>query len=550
MINLTINNLPVAVPEGATILDAAVKAGIDIPTLCYLKEINAIGACRICVVEVKGARGLVTACVYPVTEGMVVQTNTKRVLDARRRTLNLILSNHNQDCTSCGRSHNCELQALANAYGADRNQFAGAMQEGRVDDSTGYLVRDNSKCILCRRCEAVCRKVQDTGVIGANQRGFKTHIGCAFELPLNQSPCGACGQCINVCPTGALSERSEIEDVVAALSDPKKHVVVGTAPAVRAAIGEEFGLPLGTNAEGKMATALHMLGFDRVLDVNMTADLTIMEEGTEFLHRLKEGGTLPMITSCSPGWIRYVEAYYPELLPNVSSCKSPQQMFGAIVKSYYAQKNGIDPHDIYVVSVMPCIAKKAEKLRADQGRDGMPDIDAVLTTRELAKLIRRYGISFNALPDGTFDHPFGASTGAGVIFGTGGGVMEAALRTVAELVNGRPLENVEFKKVRAGHEIKEATVPLDGIDVKVCVVNGLSNVKKVMENVKAGKAQYHFIEVMCCPGGCINGGGQPLVPSKVRNATDYLSLRRNALYTQDKKSALRKSHENPIVKEI
>ncbi len=550
MVNIKINNIPVSVEEGTTILQAAKKIGIRIPTLCYMKDINAIGACRICVVEVKGARSLVAACVYPVNEGMEVFTDTPKVRASRKTTLELILSDHNKSCLSCDRNTHCELQDLSYEYGCDINRFSGEHHECEKDVSTPYLVRDNSKCVLCRRCVAVCRKIQEVGVIGPVKRGFKTHIGCAFENDLNDSPCVACGQCINVCPTGALHEREEIDEVRAAIADPEKIVIAGPAPSVRAGLGEEFGYPMGTNVEGKMITALRMLGFDKVFDVNFSADLTIMEEANELVERIQKGGKLPMFTSCSPGWVRYLEYYYPELIPNVSTCKSPQQMFGAIVKTYYAEKLGVDPSKLYVVSIMPCTAKKFEKGRPDQSASGYPDIDAVLTTRELAKMIKQNGILFNELVDGEVDSPLGIYTGAGVIFGATGGVMEAALRTAAETITGKPLENVEFKKVRGTKGIKEATYDIGGKTVKVAVASGIANAKKICEKVSKGKCDYTFIEIMCCPGGCVNGGGQPIMSSVVRENTDYKALRASVLYKADKKCGLRKSHDNPVIKEI
>lgn len=547
MVHLKINNIPVEVKEGSTILEAAKVAGINIPTLCYLKEINEIGACRVCVCEVKGARSLVAACVYPVNEGMEVFTNTEKVRKSRKTTLELLLSDHKKECLSCVRSTNCELQKLSNEYGCDENRFQGARSEYEEDNSTSYLVRDNEKCILCRRCVAVCKKVQEVAVIAPSRRGFNTHIACAFESDLNDAPCVACGQCVAVCPTGALREREEIDNVREAINDPEKVVVVAAAPAVRAAIGEEFGYPIGTNTEGKMFTAMRMLGFDKVFDVNFGADLTILEEANELLHRVKEGGTLPMFTSCSPGWIRFVEYYYPELIPNLSSCKSPMQMFGATVKTYWAQKEGIDPKNIYVVGVMPCTAKKFEKTRDDENASGYPDIDAVLTTRELAKMIKNSGILYNELPDGTFDNPLGEFTGAGVIFGATGGVMEAALRTAAEKLTGKPLDNVEFKQVRGIKGIKEAEYDLNGTKVKVAVASGLTNAKELCEKIKKGECDYTFVEVMCCPGGCVNGGGQPIQSAYTRRQVDLRSKRAKALYDEDKKAKIRKSHENEAV---
>lgn len=550
MVNLKINGINVSVPEGSTVLEAARAAGIRIPTLCYLKDINAIGACRICMVEVKGARGMVAACVYPVAEGMEVTTNSDKVINARKTTLELILSDHNRSCLSCSRNLNCELQALSKEYGCDATKFQGITNESKVDDSTDYLVRDNSKCILCRRCVAVCKSLQDVAVIGATERGFATKIGCAFDEDLKNNPCVACGQCINVCPTGALHEKEELDDVKAALADPEKTVIVACAPAVRAGIGEEFGYPIGTNVEGKLATALKRLGFDKVFDVNFAADMTIMEEATELLERIQEGGKLPLITSCSPGWIRYMEYYYPELIENVSSCKSPQQMFGALVKTYWAQKNNIDPKNIYVVSIMPCVAKKFEKNRDYENASGYPDIDASLTTRELARFIKEKGILFNLLPDGEMDNPMGEFSGAGVIFGATGGVMEAALRTAVEKLTGETLGKLDFKEVRGTAGIKEASYKVGGLNVKVAVASGLSNAKVLCEKIKKGEADYQFVEIMCCPGGCVNGGGQPILDTYTRREVDFKALRAKALYDEDKAKKIRKSHENPIVKDI
>lgn len=550
MVNLKINNIPVTVEEGTTILEAARKAGIRIPTLCYLREINAIGACRVCVVEVKGARNLVASCVYPVSEGMEVFTNTERVLKSRKKTLELILSDHNKNCLSCVRSGNCELQALSYEYGCDTTNFTGVMNIHEPDTSTEYLVRDNSKCILCRRCVAACAKRQEVAVIGANDRGFSTHIGTAFDKGLADVPCVACGQCITVCPTGALREKDETEKVMAAINDPAKHVVVGVAPSVRVGLGEEFGFPMGVNVEGKMVTALRMLGFDRVFDVDFAADLTIIEEGHEFLHRLNSGGTLPLITSCSPGWVKFIEHYYPDLLGHLSSCKSPMAMFGAVSKTYYAEKFGIDPKSIYTVAVMPCTAKKFEKTRPELSAAGMPDIDAVLTVRELARMIKKNGIMFKDLPDSEFDAPMGIASGAGLIFGATGGVMEAALRTLSEVVDGKELEHLDFNEVRGTKGIKEATYNIGGKEVKVAVASGLSNAKILMDKIKDGTADYHFIEIMCCPGGCVNGGGMPIQNADVHNNLDIRAERAKAIYNSDKLMKIRKSHENPAIKQI
>lgn len=550
MVNLKINNIDVSVPAGSTILQAAKSANIEIPTLCYMKEINEIGACRICVVEVKGARSLVASCVYPVNEGMEVFTSTPRVLKARRMTLELLLSNHNRKCLSCIRSGSCELQALCNEYGVDNDgKYDGAKTESEIDDSAAHMYRDNSKCILCRRCIAVCEKNQAVSVIGANERGFATHVGSPFEALLDETSCVSCGQCIVNCPTGALSEKDSTGKVWEALSDDSKHVIVQTAPAVRAAIAEEFGNPIGTDGEGKMVAALRRLGFDGVYDTDIAADLTIIEEANELVERIKNGGKLPMITSCSPGWIKYCEYNFPDLLDNLSTCKSPQQMFGALAKTWYADKMGIDPKDIYVVSVMPCTAKKFEIGREDEDAAGVPDVDAVITTRELARMIKRAGINFNGLADEKFDMPLGSSTGAGVIFGATGGVMEAALRTAVETITGKELPNLEFTEVRGMEGIKEASYEVGGLTVKVAVASGLANAKELMKKVRKGEVDYQFIEIMACPGGCVNGGGQPVVAASVRNFEDVRGKRAAVLYNIDKNMPLRKSHENPVLKE-
>ncbi|MEG1366093.1 MAG: [FeFe] hydrogenase, group A, partial [Oscillospiraceae bacterium] len=488
-LHIKINNVPYDVDAGCTILEAAHAAGVEIPTLCYLKDINAIGACRICVVEVKGARGLVTACVYPVTDGMEIFTNTEKVQKARKTNLELVLSTHDQNCLSCVRSTDCELQKLCRDYGVNGMRFIGSRPRYDIDSSAAHMVRDNNKCILCRRCVAACRENQAVGVIGANERGFNTHIGCAFEAELGASPCVSCGQCIVVCPTGALTEKDDTAKVWAAIQDPDKHVVVQPAPSVRATLGEAFGMPIGTNVEGKLAAALRRLGFDKVFDTDTAADFTIMEEATEFIGRVQNKGALPMITSCSPGWIKFCETYYPEFIPNLSSCKSPQGMFGSLTKTYYAEKMGIDPKDIVCVSVMPCTAKKFEIGRADMSAagEGIPDVDISITTRELARMIGRAGISFTDLPDEQFDPMLGESTGASVIFGATGGVMEAALRTAVEVITNADSPAVDFMEVRGTSGIKEASYTVGGLTLNVCVASGLSNCAKVLDSVKSGE---------------------------------------------------------------
>ena len=550
MVNVKVNGIAVSVPKGSTILEAARAAGVEIPTLCYLKEINEIGACRICVVEATGARGLVTACVYPVNEGMEITTNSDKVQKARRTTLELILSTHEKKCLSCVRSGDCELQKLCRDYGVeDSGKYDGFRRVYEKDESAAHLVRDNNKCILCRRCVAACRQ-QYVSVIGANDRGIDTHIACAFEKPLDDVPCISCGQCIVVCPTGALTEKDDTDKVWAALNDPSKHVVVQTAPSIRATLGECFGMPIGTNVEGKMAAALRRLGFDKVFDTDFGADLTIVEEANEFVQRVKNGGVLPMVTSCSPGWVKFAEYYYPEQLEHLSTCKSPQQMTGAVIKTWYAEKNGLDPKDIVVVSVMPCTAKKFEIGRDDQDAAGVPDVDVAITTRELARMIQRAGIAFTALPDEEFDSPLSEDTGAAVIFGATGGVMEAALRTANDWLTGKDNEAVEFHEVRGTEGIKEAVYSIAGMDVKVAVASGAANANYVMSRIKDGTADWHFVEIMGCPGGCVNGGGQPIQPASVRNTVDLKAVRAKALYEQDASMALRKSHQSPIIKKL
>lgn len=551
MITLKINGVEVSAPAGSTILEAARLAHMEIPTLCFLKEINAIGACRICVVEVKGAKTLVTACVYPVSQGMEVWTNTPKVLEARKKTLQLILSDHDRKCLSCVRSGNCELQKLCREYKVDDEcLYEGNRNQYELDETAAHMVRDDNKCILCRRCTSTCEKVQGIGVIGANERGFATYIGSPFGMGLGETSCVSCGQCIAVCPTGAIYEKDYTKQVFEAIADPEKFVIVQTAPAVRAALGEAFGLPIGTDVEGKMAAALRRMGFDKVFDTNFSADLTIMEEANEFVERVKNGGVLPLITSCSPGWVKYCEHYFPDMTEHLSSCKSPQQMFGAIAKSYYAEKIGIDKEKMVVVSVMPCTAKKFEIGRPDQDGAGVPDVDIAITTRELARMIERAGIRFTDLPEEKFDMPLGLATGAGVIFGATGGVMEAALRTAVETLTGEELKALDFTDVRGIQGIKEASYEVAGMNVKVAVASGLGNARELLNKVKNGEAEYHFIEIMGCPGGCVNGGGQPQQPGSVRNFVDLRAERAKVLYTLDENNPIRKSHENPAIKEI
>ncbi len=552
MINVIIDGKEYSVRKGATILEACKSVGIEIPTLCYLKDINEIGACRICVVEVKGARSLVASCVYPLDrDGTEIMTHSPAVLKSRKLTLELLLSNHDKKCLSCVKNGECEFQKLCADYGVeDEHKYEGMTIHYEKDTSMPHLIRDNNKCVLCRRCVAVCDKNQAVAVIGPNERGFKSHIGCAFELKLDEVACVACGQCITVCPTGALTEVDDTQKVWDALADKSKHVIVHTAPSIRATLGECFGMPIGSLVTGKMVAALKRLGFAGVYDTNVTADLTIMEEANELIERVKNGGKLPLITSCSPGWVKFCEHYYPDMLENVSSCKSPQQMFGAVAKTWYAEKMGIDPKDIFVVSIMPCTAKKFEIGRDGQDASGYPDTDVSLTTRELARMIKRAGINFTALPDEEFDAPLGIGSGAGTIFGATGGVMEAALRTAVETLTGKPAANIEFNEVRGTDGVKEAEYDVAGLKVKVAVASGLVNARKVLDMVKSGEKDYTFIEIMGCPGGCVNGGGQPVQPASVRNFVDLKALRAAALYKDDENLPIRKSHENPVVKTL
>ena len=550
IITLTIDNQKIQVPKGTTILEAARKAGIDIPTLCFLKEINEVGDCRMCIVEVEGRRGFATSCITKVEEGMVVHTNTPDVVDARRVVLDLIVSNHKIDCLKCIRNGNCELQDLCKRFNIQDIEFAGEMQSHKVDDLSPSIVRDADKCVLCRRCTATCKNVQNIGAIACINRGFESCISTTDEKSLNDVNCTFCGQCIEACPTGALHEKDTTEEVWAKLRDPETVVIVQTAPAVRVALGEEFGMEIGTNVTGKMVTALKRLGFDKVFDTNTGADFTIMEEANEFIERFTSNDNLPMITSCSPGWIKFIEMNYPELLPHLSTCKSPHQMFGALIKTYYAEKENIDPKKIYMVSVMPCIAKKFERQRDEMVNDGLYDVDNVITTRELARMIKQGNIEFTTLDDSEFDLPMGEATGAAAIFGTTGGVMEAALRTAQDTLTGEDLPKIDFEQVRGGEGIKRATVNIAGKDIKVVAASGLANARRILEEIKLGKADYQFVEIMACPGGCVMGGGQPIKSSKIRSEVDVRALRANALYSIDEKSTIRKSHENPIIKKI
>ena len=553
-VNVKINGRDYAVPANATVLEAARAAKIDIPTLCYLKDINEIGACRLCLVEVsEGGRPfrMVTACVYPVTDGMEIKTNTPKIIASRKMNLELLLSNHDKKCLECVRSTNCELQTLCRQYGVNESRFQGATNHYTIDDKTP-IIRDNNKCILCRRCVAVCGKVQGVGVIGANDRGFDTHIASAFENPLAATSCINCGQCIVNCPVGALYERDDTEKVFEALANPDKHVLICTAPSVRAQIGECFGYEPGTDCEGKMVAALRALGFEGVYDMNLTADLTIVEEATELVGRIQGGGALPMITSCSPGWIKFCEHYFPEMTENLSTCKSPQQMFGAVVKTYYAQKMGWNPEDIFFVSAIPCTAKKFEVGRPDQSAagNGIPDVDVAITTREVGRMIQKAGIDFRHLEDEAFDAPFDIGSGAGAIFGATGGVMEAALRYAAELILHTKLEKVDFPEVRGTEGIKVAAYKLGDLTVRVAVASGTGNAKELLNKVKSGELDVQFIEIMACPGGCVNGGGQPIQPAHVRASVDLRAVRAAVLYNDDSLNNLRKSQDNLAVQKL
>lgn len=546
MINLTIDGRNIEVPEGTTILQAAAKLNIDIPTLCYLKEINEIGDCRMCLVEVEGKRGFATSCIQKVEEGMVVHTKTPEVLEARKTMLDLILSNHHQDCNNCVRKENCELQDLIKQFDKEKTVYEGTKNIYEIDDKSPSIVRDPNKCILCRRCVSMCNKVQKIGAIGVTERGFNSCVSTAGHNSLNDVNCTFCGQCIEVCPTGALREKDSTQIVWDKINDKNTYVIVQTAPSVRVALGEEFGMPIGTNVEGKMVNALKQMGFDKVFDTNTGADFTIVEEGTEFIKRLQNNDNLPMITSCCPGWVKYIEMNYPENIGHLSSCKSPHEMFGALLKTYYAKKEEIDPSKMFVVSVMPCIAKKYERQREEMKQD----VDAVITTRELARMIKQAKIDFVNLEDAKFDDPMGEATGAAAIFGVTGGVMEAALRSVSEIVTGKPLDKISFEQVRGESGIKRAEIEIGDKKVKVAVAHGLANAQTIMEEIKSGKADYQFVEIMACPGGCITGGGQPIKNAKIQEEVDIHKKRAEAMYSIDEKSVIRKSHENPVLKQI
>ncbi len=550
MVNLKIDGKEISVEEGTTILEAARQNGIDIPTLCFLKDINEVGDCRMCIVEVEGRRGFATSCIQKVEEGMNVSTTSNAVIEARKTVLDLILSNHHRDCLTCNRNGNCELQAIAEKLHVDNVQFEGEKTQKPIDDKSPSIVRDANKCILCRRCVSTCKKVQEIGAIDCVNRGFESCISTSYDSSLNDVNCTFCGQCIEACPTAALREKENIQDVWRKIRDKEAYVVVQTAPAVRVALGEEFGMPIGTNVTGKMVTALKRIGFDKVFDTNTGADLTIMEEANEFIERLKNNGVLPMITSCSPGWVRFAEQNFPENMEHLSSCKSPHQMFGAIIKSYFAEKYNVPKEKICTVSVMPCVAKKYECTRPEMEVDGIRDVDYVITTRELAKMIKQANINFVDLEDTNFDQPMGEASGAGAIFGTTGGVMEAAVRTAVDTLEGKSIDKVEYKEVRGEKGIKEAVLNVAGKEIKIAVASGLANARKIMEQIKEGKSPYHFIEIMACPGGCVMGGGQPIKNSKTRATVDVAQLRKNAIYTIDEKSTIRKSHENPVMKQL
>ena len=550
MIKLNIDGIDVEVEKGTTILQAARKVNINIPTLCFLKGVNATGDCRMCIVDIEGRRGFSPSCNTLAEEGMKVKTNTIEVNEARRTILDLILSAHNRDCLTCVRNGNCELQDLCKQFGVTNIKYEGEKVKPHIDDLSPSIVRDSSKCILCKRCVSTCKNIQNICAIDFAGRGFSSRIAPTGDKSLNNVNCTFCGQCILACPVGALKEKDDTQIVWEKLRDDNTYTVVQVAPAVRVALGEEFGMPVGTNVKGKIVTALKMLGFNKVFDTNTGADFTIVEEANEFVERLEKNEELPMITSCSPGWINFIEMNYPDLLSNLSTCKSPHQMFGALLKSYYAEKENIDPKKMFVVSVMPCVAKKYERAREEMKNNDLYNVDAVITTREFARMIKQANIDFVNLKDEEFDSPMGEATGAAAIFGTTGGVMEAALRTAYEIITGKELKNIDFMDVRGEKGIKRASVTIGGKEIKVAVAHGLGNARKVLDEIKEGKADYQFVEIMACPGGCIMGGGQPIVNSKKRLDLDIRTLRANALYNIDKESKLRKSHENPILIKI
>ena len=545
MVQLTINNIKVNAEAGMTILDAAKSVGISVPTLCHLKDLMPTGACRICSVEVEGQRGLIPSCAYPVFEGMVVDTNSPRVRRARKTIVELLVENHPQDCLICVRNKNCELQDLSEKYGLREHRYVGETKAHAIDISSASMERDPAKCILCGRCVRVCHEIQKVGAIDFTNRGFNSIVTTPYNKGLNVSDCILCGQCILVCPTAALSEKSSVKEVSNALNDKSKYVIVQVAPAVRATLGEEYNFPLGTDVTGQLVTGLRRLGFKKVFDTNFAADLTIMEEATELITRIKENKNLPMFTSCCPGWVKFAEQNFPEILPHVSSCKSPHEMEGAVLKTYYAKKMGINPKDIFVVSIMPCTVKKFESERTELSENTQQDVDAVLTTRELVRFFKMVGIEFEGLPQDSFDNPLGESTGAAAIFGTSGGVMEAALRTAYYKLTGKELEKIEFESIRGSNGFKEAVINIEGTELHIAVVNGIGNVREVIAEITQRKSKYQFIEVMACPGGCINGGGQP-----IHQKPEKVVKRMKALYEIDIESKNRKSYENESVKAL
>ncbi|HEY9063292.1 MAG TPA: NADH-dependent [FeFe] hydrogenase, group A6 [Pseudobacteroides sp.] len=550
-VKVKLNDIEISVPIGSTILDAAKLADVSIPTLCHLnlhdlKAVNQVASCRVCMVEVEGRRNLAPACATYVSEGMSIKTHTPKVVKARRTIVELLLSDHPTDCLICEKNQKCDLQKLAADLGVRKLKYQGEMSTYEKDSSSKSIYRNLDKCILCRRCETMCNDVQTCGILSAVDRGFETVVAPAFGLPMSETMCTFCGQCVAVCPTAALTEINNIGEVWDALNDPEKYVVVQTAPAVRVALGEEFGMEPGTIVTGKMVTALRNLGFDRVFDTDFAADLTIIEEASEFVHRLQHGGTLPILTSCCPAWVKFFEHQFPDLLDIPSTCKSPHEMFGAVAKTYYAKKFNIDPKKMVVVSVMPCLAKKYEAARQELGNDGIINVDYVISTRELGLMLKEAGINFATLNDGEFDNPLGESTGAGVIFGTTGGVIEAALRTAYEWLTGETLESVDFVQLRGLDGIREATVRINDLDVKIGVAHGLGNARKLLEAIREGKAQYHAIEIMACPGGCVGGGGQPYH----HGDAEIIKKRAEAIYREDKGKTRRKSHENQDVLKV